>query len=184
MDTVTNQSQSTIDTISHFCHVSQMTARHYKHHDHQAKLQPSWLAQDSSAAGKRSSLKDHFSSPLLLSRVYMQEVHPEETDLSPLSQRSKFSVHTDHSYHLLLIPSPETLLIHIITFLIAAEVPTQGDKSTLWPTCLPQHESFTTLSPWYDCSCTHPICQRALFPATCCAFLEITKKYLCPQQCL
>lgn len=107
--------------------------------------------------------------------MYMQEVHTEETDLSPLSPRAKFSLHTDQFYCLLLMSSPEMPLIRIITFLITTEVPTQGDKSTLWPTCLPQHESFTTLSSWYDCSCTHPICQCALFPATCCAFLEITK---------
>lgn len=77
--------------------------------------------------------------------------------------------------NLLLVPYPEMLLIHIITFLIAAEAPAQGDKSTLWPICMPQHESFMTLSPWYDCSCPRPICQPALFPATCCASPEITE---------
>lgn len=105
----------------------------------------------------------------------MQEAHPKMTDLSLLIPRPKLFMHTDQSYHLLLVPFPEMPLIHIITFLIAAEVPTQGDRSTLWPTCLPQHERFTKLSPCYVCSRTHPICQRALFPATCCAFLGITK---------
>lgn len=128
------------------------------------------------------SLQDCFSSPLLLFRLYMQ-VHPQETGLNPLSPRAKFSMHTA-ILPLLQVPFPEMPLIHIITFLITAEVPSQSDISTLWPTCLPQHESLTTVFPWYDCSCTHPICQRALFPATCCAFLEITKNYLCPRQCL
>lgn len=115
--------------------------------------------------------------PFLFSTAAFQAVHANSSRadwLEPSVSKGKI-LHAHRSIlPLLQVPFPEMPLIHI-TFLVTAEVPSQSDISTLWPTCLPQHESLTTVSPWYDCSCTHPICQRALFPATCCAFLEITK---------
>lgn len=129
---------------------------------------PAGLVQDIFAAASKtvsplcccfSDCTCKFTQRRLIWTLYLQGQNPPCTNINTTSSTGSLPRNALNSYH------------HILDHSWSS----QSDISTLWPTCLPQQESLTTVSPWYDCSCTHPICQRTLFPATCCAFLEIAK---------